>query len=73
LFEEVDWIMGLFRKDKEVLVCPDCGSEEKECAGSISTDYVAGGSHGGKPIMPSFYKCKKCGYKGLFASKVVKK
>ena len=65
--------MGLFRKDEEVLVCPECGSEDKENAGSIPTDYVAGGSYGGKPVMPSFYKCKKCGYKGIFTTKDIKK
>ena len=65
--------MGLFRKTEEVLVCPKCGGEEKEYAESASNDYVSGGILAGKLTMPSFYKCKKCGYEGIFATKDIKK
>jgi len=63
-------MMGLFRKDKEVLICPKCGSEKSEVAGqAIAPDHSPAGSFGGKAIVPSLYRCKKCGYEGLFVSK----
>ena len=58
--------MGIFSKKKEVLVCPKCASTEKEPAGNIPTDHVVGSGFTGRPLGPKLYKCKKCGYEGVF-------
>jgi DNA-directed RNA polymerase subunit RPC12/RpoP len=65
--------MGLFRKEKEVLVCPECGSKDKEYEDAIQLDHSILPTLGGNSVAPPFFKCRKCGYKGLFVSKVVKK
>ncbi len=59
--------MGFFFEDKkDVLVCPKCGSINKENAGNMSTDYVVGSGFTGRPLGPSLYKCKDCGFEGPF-------
>jgi hypothetical protein len=58
--------MGLFRNDEGVLVCPKCGSTQKEFAGSMPLNHVGGSGFSGKPLTPAFYTCKKCKYEGIF-------
>lgn len=58
--------MGLFRKRKEVLVCPKCGSTEKEPAGNMPLRSVPGGGFVGRVLGPKLYKCKSCDHEGAF-------
>ena len=62
--------MGLFRKDNEKLICPKCGSSDKELGfDENAKTYVMGGSYGGGAISSQkIFKCKKCNYEGLFVT-----
>lgn len=57
--------MGFF-KDKELLVCPKCGSASKTPAGHVPRDHVVGAGLIGKPLGPQLHKCNKCGFEGIF-------
>ena len=58
--------MGFFKKNKELLVCPKCGSASKTPAGHVPRDHVVLAGLIGRPLGPQLHKCNKCGFEGIF-------